>query len=282
MIDVFKNILVPVNFSISSDTAIIKAIELSGKETIIHLLHVYESTPFRIHTDSRRKLFGKEVQFNGLTPEEMIQNYKQIIADRWKGVSLTTSVIYQSSVQSGIVMKSRHVDADIVIIGKSSSHSLFPFLNTITPVEITDKTGTPVLTVKPGAINQITKKIIVPISGGDSEIKLHLLKVIANKLKISVSLVTFMQENRPQDFQAASLMHAYKQITEQLHLPVEYSVLHGHNKAKQILKFAKTIDADMLLVHAHTETKIGWLNKQISDVLVPESKIQVLAVQPAN
>jgi hypothetical protein len=63
---------------------------------------------------------------------------------------------------------------------------------------------------------------------------------------------------------------------------VEYAALYGSNKAKAILKYAEKVNADMLLVYPEVETKIGWLNTHISDVLPPASKVQVLAVQPAT
>jgi hypothetical protein len=49
--------------------------------------------------------------------------------------------------------------------------------------------------------------------------------------------------------------------------------------AKEILNYDDKIKTDLLLVHPKTETRTAWLNRQISDVLPAESKLQILAVQ---
>ena len=40
MLNSFKNILIPVDFSVNTDVAIKKAMDLAEDHTIIHLLHV--------------------------------------------------------------------------------------------------------------------------------------------------------------------------------------------------------------------------------------------------
>jgi hypothetical protein len=62
---------------------------------------------------------------------------------------------------------------------------------------------------------------------------------------------------------------------------VEYAVLGKGNKARSILKYAEQMNADMILLNAETESRIGWWDRHISDVLPPGSKMQVLAIQPA-
>ena len=59
---------------------------------------------------------------------------------------------------------------------------------------------------------------------------------------------------------------------------MEYAVLYGNNKAKAILNYAKKIQADVLVVHPGSETKIGWPNKNIADMLPAASTMNVLAV----
>jgi len=46
------------------------------------------------------------------------------------------------------------------------------------------------------------------------------------------------------------------------------------------LSYAEKVQADLLLVYPEQETKVDIWNRHISDVLPPESKVQVLALQP--
>jgi hypothetical protein len=89
-------------------------------------------------------------------------------------------------------------------------------------------------------------------------------------------------ENAAVDFNPSALLQVYQWLKTSIHCPVEYAVLEGQNKAKSILDYAEKVNADILLIHPESESRIGWLNKQISDVLPPASKIQVLTLQPAT
>jgi hypothetical protein len=45
-----------------------------------------------------------------------------------------------------------------------------------------------------------------------------------------------------------------------------------------LMLFAEKINADVLLLDTSSETKVGWMNRHISDILEPGSKVQVLAL----
>jgi len=47
------------------------------------------------------------------------------------------------------------------------------------------------------------------------------------------------------------------------------------------LQYAEKNNADILLVYPKKETQLSWWNGHIPDVLPADSKVQVLAVQPA-
>jgi hypothetical protein len=171
---------------------------------------------------------------------------------------------------------------DLIIIGKNCHHSWFPFLNTVIPTKIVQQTGIAVLTAKPGSIYNKIRTVVVPIAGEATKNKMEALSLICRKFKIKIYLVTFMSnDNKPSDFNASALLKMYQWLKTSIHYPVEYAVLHGHNKAKAILNFAEKINADILLVHPESETKIGWMNRHISDMLPPASKVQVLTVVPS-
>jgi hypothetical protein len=98
-----------------------------------------------------------------------------------------------------------------------------------------------------------------------------------NRLK--VHLVSFMTgENVPVQFSSSALLKLYQWLKDTLHCQVEYTVLHNDNKARAVLLYAEKVNADMLLVNPVSETRIGWMNRHISDVLSPDSKVQVLTV----
>ncbi len=282
MSKVFTNILVPVGFSDSADLALAKAIEFSAPETVVHLLHVDENFPFRIYAGSYKSILGIDVEFKHEPVEDKLKRYKTILKEKGNINQVFLWTSQDHSIQAGIVRKSSQLKPDLIIISKTSHHSWFGFLNKVHSAKVAEKTGVPVLTVKPGSRNQKTKKVIVPISDGDTTQKLDILVVLGKKYRFNLFLVAFNNDSHSVNIHPPALMHIYQQMTEKFHLRVEYMQIRGPYKGIEILRLAEKINADVILVNAKEETKIGWSNREISDVLLPESKIQVLAVRPAN
>jgi hypothetical protein len=137
--------------------------------------------------------------------------------------------------------------------------------------------------VKPGSIHNTIRTVVISISGEVTKRKLEIISVICRKFKVKIYLVTFTNGgNAQQDQNASALLQIYQWLKTSVHCPVEYAVLNRENKAKSILDYAEKINADILLIHPEPESKIGWLNKQISDMIPPASKIQVLTLQQAT
>ena len=173
------------------------------------------------------------------------------------------------------------MNPDVIIIGKNSHHTTFPFLNTVSPGRIAKETGFPVLMVKPGSIDSKVKSIVVPVGLSVPKRKIELLVALRKKFRISIHLVTFLQKNPgTNEYAAFALVDTYKSLKELAHCPLGHEVLKGENIAKSTLKYAQQIKADMLLVDAEKETRITSLSgKHISDVLLPDSRLQILTVQ---
>jgi len=280
MTKLFDNILVPVDLSVNTELAVKKALALAGEETVIHLLYVQNYfVPFV--AGSVKDYF---VSTNNISDRNLIE--KQL--EQWKNsieetrtVKVCTWVIMASSIQSAIEQKAEQLSASLIILAKKSSHSWFPFLNTVTSARLVKKTRIPVLTVKTGSFYNRIKKIVVPVSTRSINEKMEIISALSKKIKMQIYLVTIMDSNNePIGFFASSLLQFYNWVKTAIRCPAEYAVLKGNNKAKAILNYAQQINADMLLLYPETETKVGWFKTQISDVLPPDTKVEIITVQP--
>ena len=274
----FHNILVPVDFSINTEVAVKKAVELAGPDNSrICLLHVWNPlypSPETLQLKGR----GKEY----IKVHQQLRQWKESIAASVAGIDVHAYMDNGTSVQQTICNRALSLKADLIIIGQHSSHYWLPFLNTVIPNEMAARTGCSVLTVKPGALHNRIRTLVVPVTDHLPQLKMKVISALCRKNKLKVHLVTFMDENnKPSDFSASSLLQVYQWLRTTLHCPAEYAVLHGSNKAKAILSYSEKVNADILLVHPETETRTGWLNRQLSDLLSPASGVQVLTVQPA-
>jgi nucleotide-binding universal stress UspA family protein len=272
----FKTILVPVDFSVNTEVAINKALELADKDgATIHLLHVANNAkPNFLLADNRKP----ELPFASPSPEQMMMQWKNSVQQATPHI-VCNWVQRHSSIQLSIEEKALELKPDLIVVGKKSNHSWFPFLNTVITSELAETTGSAVLTVKPGSLHSKMKTLVVPVSEDIPKLKMETISALCKKNKLKVHLVSFVNgDNVPAGFSAPALLKVYQWLKDILHCPVEYAVVHGNNKAKAILMYAEKVNADILLVHPTSETRLGWMNKHISDVLPPASKVQVLAV----
>jgi nucleotide-binding universal stress UspA family protein len=275
----FNTIVVPVDFSINSDVAINKALEMAEEPAVLHLVHVADLVSFPMPAVKMKK--RKASNNNDNKAGKMLREWKESIEDDFPTIEVRTWIVAAASVQQAIADKAREVRADLIVIGKNSNHTWFPFLNTVISSDLAELTGIAVLTVKPGSLHNKIKTVVVPVTDHLTQNKIEVVTALCKRYKMKVYLVTFINEDHvPEEFSASSLLQVYQWLKNTLHCSVEYAVLHGTNKARSILSYAETINADILLVHPKSETRIGWWNRQISDVLPSQSKVQVLAVQP--
>jgi nucleotide-binding universal stress UspA family protein len=277
----FQHILVPVDFSINTDLAVKKAIELSDQDTTVHLLNVQLELTASLSARTYGTMIGTDVVEEMDYAEEKLEQWRWAVEES-SGLKVRSHVVFDASVQSGILRQAEEIQPDLIIVGKHSHHSWFPFLNTVVPSELSEKSGVPVLTLKPGSLDSKTRKVIIPVNDNFPENKMEMIRLLSRKYRLEVFLVTFMDENKPSAFNSVSLLHAFQWLRQELHCPLEYGVLHGTNKAKELLRYADQIEADMLLLHPGKETTVGWMKRQISDLLPPDSRVQVLAVNHTN
>lgn len=276
MADSFKNILIPVDFSINTEVAIKKALEMADKNATLHLLHVKKYQFFK-----PAELMGREIgtEKNYISIEKKLEEWKWTIEDDNENVKVHIWVLDDGTVQDEIEKAAVQLAVDLIVLGKNAHHMWFPFLNTVVPNQIAGYTGIPVLTVKPGCINNKIRKVILPVSCKPIFEKLEVISMLCRKYQVKIYLVTFNVESREASEQnISSLLKVYQSLKTLVNCEVEYGVLNGRNMARAILDFALQINADILLVEPKNETKTGWWNGHISDMLPSKSKIGVFTI----
>lgn len=273
----FTTILIPVDFTVNTEVAIKKAIDLAlPGSTTIHLFHVEDGRPFHYSDFIRIK---SSIPVRSAAPAEKLDQWKRMIEETLPDVNVCCWIARESSIQLSVIAKAKRLKADLVIIGKTSHHNWLPFLNTIDANEISEHTGSAVLMVKPGSLHNHIRTIVVPVKETIPRKKMEILSTLCKKQRLKVHLVCFTRGNDAGQ-SSATLLQLYQWLKTVLHCPVEHAVLHGSNQPKALLAYAEKINADTLLLQQETETRIGWPNRQISDILPSYSKVQVLTVQP--
>jgi len=274
----FKTILLPVDFEFNTEMAVKKALELSDPgHTVIHLFHVQRpSMPWS--SMWRNDIFDRDGE-DGL-PYKLL-HWKTLIEENYPDVKVSADLAYSLNIEKAIIEKAREIKADIIVIGKHSSHKWLTFMNTVFPNHIAKATGYPVLTFKPGSIYTRIRSIVVPVGPEIPQKKIDLILALKQKFRITIHLVTVISKKQNANkFSGYSLLETYRCLKEIAQCPLDYEVLHGENLAHSAFEYAKNIKADMLLVEPESETKLSsFPSKHIIDEIKPNSKLQILAIQ---
>ena len=277
----FHSILVPVDFTMNTQVAISKALELAREDSTVHLFNVLQRG---LHQRVRHFFTGftrKQINREMLDATRRMNELKDALEKEGRGIKFLTSVCDGDSVQDAVVRKAMRISAGLVVIGKHSHHSRFPFLNTVVPNEIAGATGIPVLTAKPGSLHTPIRTVVMPVGIRFPSSKLELLEALRAVSALQVKLVVFLEEEADAAFSKQSLLNTFRTLKSYSTNPVNYEVLKGRNKAKALLAYCREVGADVLVVHPGAETRVGvWTNSHIADVLPASSKTQVLAVTP--
>lgn len=145
----FRNILIPVDFSVNTEVAIKKALEVIEQDgSQIYLFHTQKIIPRAVRM--ARIVLGKPSYSDRRIVGKVKLNYFQhSITESHRGVKVFVEFKRAKTIETSIIEKANLVKPDVIVIGKHSHHSWFPFLNSVYPNRIAKATGCPVLTVNP-------------------------------------------------------------------------------------------------------------------------------------
>ena len=267
MFQSFRTILIPVDFSINTEAAIYKALELTdGTNAHIHLLHVTQC------------LATAGIQRSREAAETRLNQWKASLEETYPSTGVFVWIVNHPVIRQVIEQMAVRLKADLVVIGKRSQPRWLSFRSHVRPEKIALATQCALLVVKPGALRHKTKTVIVPVSENLSAAKMQALSAICRGSRVKIFLVAFSTGGRSDISSADSLLHLYQWIRNDLHCPVEHTVLYGPNRGRTLLSYARKVDADVLLLQPEEGGRIGWPSRQLADAVPSASKMQVLMV----
>jgi nucleotide-binding universal stress UspA family protein len=278
----FRNILVPVDFTDCSEMAIRKAIELSEPiGSVIALLYIarplfslkiFSSTGYLI-TPATEILFESEIR-------KKVMEYEVLAANYASAIQFKTIISEPGKIQKRIEKVAGLFDPDLIVICKR--RSFWPFSNMIFPGRIAKKTNSPVLTIQQGSTGVGIKNIVLPVTHKVPFRKLEMAVSLAKKFNANIHLMTFPDFVPGQDNMEKAFIDSYYNIKKNTSLNIRHGALKGQDIARAILTYSESINADIILVNPQSESNVHLItgNRHISDLLPKDSSIQVLDIEP--
>lgn len=273
----FRSILVPVDFSINTEIAVKKAMELMDElDPTIHLLHV--SSWLQLNHYFPVNAFWGDA--GAAEVMHKLEQWRTAILENRPSVRVVLQVVRAGNIQSAIARFALSINPEMIIIGKHRAHKWCTFLNTVSPGTLALATQCPVLTVKTGSLRNKVRSIVYPVNGVLTSKKMDVLIGLSGRYRARVYLAKQMSVD--EDGMKASyteFIDTYRLLKQSVNGPIDYVVLPGPSLALSALHFAETIKADMLLVPpGRSITTVGLPNPQVNDLIRGDSKLEVLSI----
>jgi nucleotide-binding universal stress UspA family protein len=279
----FKNILVPVDFSTNTEIAVNQAIELACTSgSTISLLHVLKPKSIRIIIPARNQSGSRSKNYCAKKALNKLQDWKYAIEGTISNCKVNTYVV-EGAVHINIQNVAKEIKPQLIIISKKNDQKCFTFYRSVCPNELAKSTGFPVLTIMKRTVYTKIKIIVVPVGSFIPKRKIELVVEFAKKYRARIHLVTLQNKTSMGEANKTSFLETYRILKTGLNNPIEHYILKGNNFPKAILEYAECIGADMIFVNPGTETQLSNLTgKHINDALTSTSKLKILSIEPNN
>jgi nucleotide-binding universal stress UspA family protein len=275
----FRKILIPVDFTFNTELAIKKAIELIDPwESIIYLVHVKKPKFILEGIIKNRPSIRNKT--NHLSEYSKLQQWKNVVEETMPGVTVRIHLIHSKSVEGALIQKAAELNPQLIIISTQSKRK-WPFSRkAISHRNLAERTQCAVLAVRPGSMHTKIRSIVIPVGSFIPKQKLNLLVPLAWERNATIYLLSILNESNGFDDSPAvhSLIEIYRLLKEEGNCKIVHKLVPGKNIGRIALRFAQSINADILLVNPEESGLSFFGNQEISDLLKPNSTLQVLAI----
>ncbi len=278
-----KNILVPIDFSLTSLKALEQAICMAKKnQAEITLLHVADY--FMPHSSVYYFAIPRSAEYEEAIQKECEDQLSRLAEKMALRDSVTIhAVTVTGKIKEQILAMTEKIKADIIIMGTHGVSGVREFLTGSNAIRVISEAPCPVLSVqqssKPGF-----KKILVPFRNiPHSREKVDYAIEMAEMYGASVYVLGIDAEQSEETFNKLTLQaDQIKKIVEGHHLSCETKVVGGAFLSEEILNYAKDIQADVVLVMSDLDkmSLSDFIMGPFAQQVVNHSHIPVLSIHP--
>jgi len=276
-----KKILVPVDFSKTSETAISNAMTLAKLlKAEVFLICVIENDWFHLSTILEMEI----IQPLRLDIEKAIEKKLNEIQKKNSKIFDIVPEIYiaTGNIHTEIIKFSEEKKINLIVMGTrgvSGYDEMFIGSNAQRVVALSE---TPVLTMQNNCNKSEFKNILIPIDNSThSREKVNLAIIIAKLFCANIHIIGLYDSKDKQELNKfQTKLESVEKIFKSNKLPYKTSMVHGENLAKLAINYATENKCDLIIINIGHESNIadnflGAFAQQI----VNHSKIPVLSIK---
>jgi nucleotide-binding universal stress UspA family protein len=278
-----KKILVPVDFSLTSLKALDQAVFMAKKNNAeVTLLHVVDY--FMPHSDIYYFTIPRSAEYEEAVLKEC-DNQLRKLAEKIQKTEFVT--IHAETVngkpREQIIEAADRMKADMIVMGTHGVSGFREFMIGSTAIRIISEASCPVLSIQQ-SVEPGFKKILVPFrnrphSREKVDYAIEMAEMYGAKLHILGVDAELSDETHSK---LALQAEQIKTIAENHHLKCDTRVIAGSFLAEDILNYAKSIEADLILVMSDLDkmSVSDFIMGPYAQQIVNHSHIPILSIHP--
>ncbi len=274
-----KKILVPIDFSETSEIATTEAITLARLlKADLFLIHVIEFNGYQFSVVPEMQTILPSL----LELEKVVEKKMEKIQEKIKKtfgikpeIFVTTGDAY-----SEIISFSEKKKIGLIVMGThgiSGYQEMFIGSNAQRVVTLSD---IPVLTIQKKKSKSGYKNILIPIDNSlHSREKVNMAMIFADLFGAKIHLIGFPDSKDKQELNKFKIkLESVEKIIRAEKLPYVTSIIHGNSLAKSAMNYATKNKCDLIVINTGHESKItGIFLGAFAQQIVNHSKVAVLS-----
>ena len=278
-----KKILVPVDFSMTSLKALEQALFMAKKNAAdITLLHVVDY--IMPHSSIYYFTIPRSAEYEGAIISECETQLKKLAEKMMQRDGVTIHAItVTGKPKDTIIETAEKIGADIIVMGTHGVSGVKEFMMGSNTIRVISEAPCPVMSIQQSAEPGF-KKILVPFRNKPhSREKVDYAIEMAELYGASVHVLGIDAELSDETFKKLTLQaEQIRKIVEGHHLNCEVKVMSGSYLAEEILKYAKEVNADLILVLSDLDkmSVSDYIMGPFAQQIVNHSHIPILSIQP--
>jgi len=275
-----NKILVPTDFSETSNYAVEKACRLASKlGAKLYIIHVLESSPYKLvpadENPKEKVVYQKNIM-------DRLEKLSKSISDQYH-IEVNT-LLGENKVVEVIEDAVKDNNIDLIVMGTSGASGMREFLIGSNAQRVVNRSVCPVITfrVPPGELG--FKTIVLPVEEWNSSIeKLDYVTEIAKIYDSQVHLLGIIESNKKADMRRVLvLLNTAEKYLKENNISFVRKIISSQHIAKETLLYAEEIKADLIMVMTEHESRLesvlaGVLARHIAN----HSLIPVMSIKPA-
>jgi len=274
-----KRILIPVDFTETSEAATSRAVTLAKLfKAEIFLIHVIEFSGYYFSVIPETQIMLPSI----LEIEKGVKNKMEMmqkIIKRQSGI-MPQVYITTGSIHSEVISFSENKKIDLIVMGTHGAAGYKELFIGSNAQRVVSLSEIPVLTMQKKSSKTKFKNILIPIDNSlHSREKVNLAMIIAEKFGARIHVVGLPDSNDKQELDKFKIKcESVENIIRTGKLQYKITFVHGKNLAQSAMNYASKNKCDLIIINTGHESKsTGIFLGAFAQQIVNHSKVPVLS-----